>query len=141
MTENFEPVAQVPEPAPVSPATVSAKRRSASLWAGLAAAVLVAGGGGYVVGQNVSHGDRIDQVSFNGKMPKDGHGKRGGNGQMGPGGNGQKGPGMGPHCENTAGDHTAVNADGSCPTGYTLDDRGGMGGNQMQPNPEPSTTP
>ncbi len=39
-----------------------------------------------------------------------------------PGANGQ--PGFGPHCENTTGSHAPVNADGSCPTGFTLDNKG-----------------
>ena len=54
-------------------------------------------------------------------------------------GNGQQGQmQMGPHCEDTTGQHAAVNADGSCPSGFTLDDKGrgmmgGQGGAGMMP--------
>jgi hypothetical protein len=54
------------------------------------------------------------------------------------------GPGFGPHCEDTTGAHAPVNADGSCPTGFTLDDKG-PGQNMIPnapvaPNASPSTS-
>jgi hypothetical protein len=46
------------------------------------------------------------------------------------GGNMKPGDGRGmrmaPHCEDASGNHAAVLPDGSCPSGYTLDDKGGM---------------
>lgn len=49
------------------------------------------------------------------------------------------GPGFGPHCEDTTGAHAPVNADGSCPTGFTLDDKGP--GQKMVPNaPAPAAS-
>ena len=33
-------------------------------------------------------------------------------------------PGFGPHCEDSTGLHAPMNADGSCPTGFVLDDKG-----------------
>jgi hypothetical protein len=72
-----------------------------------------------------------------------------GQGQPGmPGQNGQFGqPGqgqipMGPHCEDTTGAHAPVNADGSCPTGFTLDDKGAgkPGMAPTAPNASPSAS-
>jgi hypothetical protein len=157
MSENLEPVATPPVATPSVEQPVAnvapGKKKIAGLWAGVLAAVLVAGGAGYAAG-NHGGGDRIDRVSFNGPMSgnndDNGNGQLGqGNGQMGNGqgmqpgqgqmGNGQ-GMGMGPHCENTSGDHKAVNSDGSCPSGYTLDNGGGRGFNQPQPNASASSS-
>lgn len=82
-----------------------------------------------------------DNWSGGGKHRNRGFGQPGqdqfpGQGQPGmPGQNGQLGqPGQGqfpfgPHCEDSTGSHAPVNADGSCPTGFTLDDKGaGMPG-------------
>lgn len=77
-----------------------------------------------------------DNWSGGGKHGKHGFGQPGqgqlpGQGQPGMPGQGgqfgQPGPGQipfGPHCEDTTGAHAPVNADGSCPTGFTLDDKG-----------------
>lgn len=134
MNENTEPIATPPAAQP-TPATAPSTKRTAGLWAGVLTAVIVAGGAGYAAGAHLTDGDRIDRVSFNGPMMgPDGHMDADDQRRMGPG----MGPGKGPHCENAAGDHTPVNADGSCPTGYTLDDRGMR---NTQPAPEASASP
>lgn len=139
MSENLEPVAQPPAPQPTYTAPAAPAKKSPLLWVGVTGAAVVAALGGFLVGQNQSHGDRIDRVSFNGKMSQDGPGMQDGSGKQ----RGQGGPGMmpmGPHCENTSGEHAAVNADGSCPTGFTLDDRGGKSGMKPQPSASASAS-
>lgn len=75
-------------------------------------------------------------------------GQQGVPGQPGmPGQPGQQlpgGPGFGPHCEDTTGAHAPVSADGSCPTGFTLDDKGPgqkmVPNTPLAPNASPSTS-
>jgi hypothetical protein len=121
MTENNEsmndntsaPVAQAPQAA-FAPTAAPSRTRRPLLFAGAAALALTAGLGGYVAGDH-GHVERIRQVSDNR-----------GFGQPLPGqpGMGQPLPGqqgMGPHCEDASRNHAQVNADGTCPDGFTLD--------------------
>ena len=130
MSEEMEPVAQAPQEGNSvknfaadnsQPSTVATETQSATKWpwAIVAGIALVAGVGGFALGQGTDgRGISVNPVGNHRYFDQDGE----------PGLNGQGGrqgqmP-MGPHCENTAGDHAAVNADGSCPEGFTLDDKG-----------------
>lgn len=120
-------------------------------WAVVAGIALVAGVGGFAIGNATGgHGINVHTVgdhrgfdpdgdNWTGGMPGGKHGQGPGRmqgdgqpGQNGPLMGGQNmGPGqgqpgqmpMGPHCEDSTGQHAPVNADGSCPTGFTLDDK------------------
>jgi hypothetical protein len=128
MTQNIEPVAQAPEAPTASAAPARTTGVSAKAWQVLGATALAAatGLGGFVIG---SHSDTIRPA---GHMERLGDPKPGGP-MMGDG----RGPGMGPHCEDASGIHAPVGPDGSCPTGFTLDDKGRGG----MPVPVPSASP
>lgn len=135
MSEEMEPVAQAPQEGNTvedfaaensEASTVASESTGATKWpwAIVAGIALITGIGGFALGQNSgSNGVNVSAVGAHGNLNQDGLPELGAQGQM---------P-MGPHCENTAGEHVAIGADGSCPDGYTLDDKGPgmMGGGKM----------
>lgn len=144
MSEEMEPVAKAPEEGNAveasavenfaadnaQPSTVVTESNSVTKWpwAIVAGIALVAGIGGFALGQGTDGRElNVNAVGNHRNFDQNGlpelNGQGGQQGQM---------P-MGPHCENTAGDHVTVGSDGSCPDGYTLDDKGPgmMGGGKM----------
>lgn len=107
---------------------------------------------GYALGHTNGEGNHHQPpVGLNGPVQggvnpdgdnRNGGGKRGHHGQQMPGQPGMQGqdgmpgqqmlpgqpmqgqPGFGPHCEDSTGLHAPMNADGTCPTGFVLDDKG-----------------
>lgn len=135
MSDEMEPVAKTPEfgetagfapEVELTEATETSAKTSGVTkwpWAVVAGIALVAGVGGFAIGQTSGgNGINVNTVGDHRGIGQDGRLQ-----PNGPAGKG--GPGMGPHCEDTTGQHAAVNADGSCPDGFTLDDKGGMMGN------------
>ena len=162
MSDELEPVAKAPEEGnAVSGATENKLEEAATEnknpvttkwpWAIVAGIALVAGVGGFAIG-NANHprGLDIDNIGNHQRFDPNWGGQMGGKnhqgpmgpegqmpgGQMAPNGQLPGGP-MGPHCEDATGAHAPVNADGSCPTGFTLDDKS-KGDNVVVPSPTAS---
>lgn len=180
MSENNDPVAQVPEASNFEStetpqvATGETNSEKTSLhkrnwpWFVVVGVAAITGLTGYALGHTNGEGNRHQPpIGLNGPIqggPNGGQrgidpdgdnwsggGKHRQQGPQAPGLPGMPGqpgapglpggPGFGPHCEDSTGAHAPVNADGSCPTGFTLDDKGP--GQQLVPNaPVPtSSTP
>jgi hypothetical protein len=161
MSDELEPVAKAPEEGnAIDVAAESNLEESSSAnatsvatkwpWAIVAGIALIAGVGGFAIG-NANHprGLEIDNIGNHQQFDPNMGGQMGGknhqgpmgqgrhmDGQMAPNGQMPGGP-MGPHCEDTSGVHAPVNADGSCPTGFTLDDKS-QGGDLVSPSPTAS---
>ena len=151
MSDELEPVAKAPEEGnAIDVAAESNLEESSSAnatsvatkwpWAIVAGIALIAGVGGFAIG-NANHprGLDIDNIGNHQRLDPNFGGQMGGKNHQGPMGQDGQMPGgpMGPHCEDTSGVHAPVNADGSCPTGFTLDDKS-KGGDLVAPSPTAS---
>lgn len=155
MAEKNESVAEVPAEGNSADFFSTSKvkevvkaKRAAWPWAAVAATALVAGVGGYAIGQTSGFNERPAAFSERLGNPPMGdeqmHGPMGGHKgghHDGPMGDQMRGDGDDPfdgntpHCHDANGQDVAANADGTCAAGLT------PGGKMMGPNIKPSASP
>lgn len=155
MSEKNESVAEVPAEGNSADFFSSSKvkevvkaKRAAWPWAAVAATALVAGIGGYAIGQTSGFNERpaafserlgngpMGEEQMQGRMGghKGGHHDGRMDGQM-MGENDGPLDGSTPHCHDANGQDVAANSDGTCADGTT------PGGKMMGPNTQPSASP